>query len=463
MSRLHQALSALIAMELGIGVAILRAPPTTNQLPMPSMVGYHPDTERRVRTALADCDTAEAASVARVAEMLMSLGLYPESEASWRHAISLKPGDPDLRFNHAACLSSMGKIREAREELSRALELGHRREPDCWYFIGREWLREERSADAQAAFTSAQDLPAAQFELAKLDVRDGNAEQALPVIRRMQQAYPEASRVHLLRAQAARIVGDTDEAVRYEELSNLTYGELPGPWRQLQQRLIQLYEEHSPRRIARIAHQALQSGRVSTAETLLAASEDSTWEPYAADVAADVAAAKGDLPTHRARLERIIELDGADSYRLCRLGFALLASDDPVLAEQAFRDGVSLAAGERGNELRDMCEQLAVMAERRRDVDAALRWRGLAREYEGLALFRQTQYRQAMEKFREAVALDAGRVRAWYYLGECCRLLEQPEPARQAYGECLRRDPHFGRAERALSRLLLPGDAPATE
>jgi tetratricopeptide (TPR) repeat protein len=59
----------------------------------------------------------------------------------------------------------------------------------------------------------------------------------------------------------------------------------------------------------------------------------------------------------------------------------------------------------------------------------------------------------ARPAFEEAVKHDPELAAAWYYLGECDRLLGHPDAARTAFTRCLRIDPDFGRAHTALTLL----------
>jgi Flp pilus assembly protein TadD len=74
-------------------------------------------------------------------------------------------------------------------------------------------------------------------------------------------------------------------------------------------------------------------------------------------------------------------------------------------------------------------------------------------EAEGVDAFRRNDLATAIQKLGTATDLNPDRPRAWFYLGEACRVADDKNRARQAYDRCLALDPQHDRGQTGLARL----------
>ena len=61
----------------------------------------------------------------------------------------MSPNDPDIRFDWAFALTRIGLTKEAIEQLQQALTLSVQDSDTCWYFMGRNYLRQENEEQAR--------------------------------------------------------------------------------------------------------------------------------------------------------------------------------------------------------------------------------------------------------------------------------------------------------------------------
>ena len=446
-------LAMVIVAELGIGAwsAIERSQRPVP--PLPDTTGYHHYTKLKLGEALADCNPHRAADWSQLSDIFFALGFYSEAEACCRQAVALDGESPELRYLWGFCLSSMGQFASAREQFEQAIALGHPRATDCWYFIAMDHMREEDIEAAREALGHCTSLPAARFELAKLEFREGHPEQALPIVSDLQESHPDAWRVHFLRSQIEAQVGNSEPAANYRELADRTSGKIPSPWNERAKTILALYEERNVRHFLSLGAELLAHRDVEGAQALFTTEGGDDFDPVVEDLASDLALAQGDKLGQIAALERIIEQDGANSYRLSRLGFAQLAQGDVDGAIESLETGIRLHTGVRGREVIDMHEQLAEVSARSNQPDLAQQHLGRARYLEAIDLLRWGRAADASQTLDQSVKADDGNASAWFYLGEIHRLYENNELALTAYRNCLTIDPDHGRARVAEAKL----------
>lgn len=103
------------------------------------LMGCAPTSQQRFR------------EVHKEAMQFYNQGAYPEASEHFREALALRPNDPDLIYNLAACQDKMGKKDKAEELYRKALEFDAEHQPSRLALIQRRV--EDRNADLAGKMT----------------------------------------------------------------------------------------------------------------------------------------------------------------------------------------------------------------------------------------------------------------------------------------------------------------------
>src|SRR5262249_22060731 len=156
-------------------------------------------------------------------------GFFSEAEACYRQAAQMEPRSANLRYDWGFLLSQMGRIDDSNQQFQQALELGHPRPNDCWYFLGRNYLRLNQPENAAAGFSKRKELPANKYELARIYYRQGKLEQARNLVESLQAADPRAIESNFMCHRIELALANLNEADRYHELCDMATHKLPTP------------------------------------------------------------------------------------------------------------------------------------------------------------------------------------------------------------------------------------------
>jgi len=153
-----------------------------------------------------------------LAEALLGQGYYAYAEPNYRQALKMNPDNVEARFGLAFCLDKMGRMKESTEEYRTYLKK-ETRKPErqklvfyAKYAIGRNYLREENAPEAEKEFRKNPKFIPAQYQLAKLLIRSGRAEQALPIIKKYLKEIPHSLAFHYLDYLALSELNRPEEA-----------------------------------------------------------------------------------------------------------------------------------------------------------------------------------------------------------------------------------------------------------
>ncbi|HTK75524.1 MAG TPA: hypothetical protein VL371_09720, partial [Gemmataceae bacterium] len=178
--------------------------------PVADLTAIDPITADEIRAEIALCHTPE--HWAELGVMYFVTGCFPESEACLREASARAPANADFAFKHAYALERLGRLEESNAEYETTVRLEHPRTADCWYYVGKNYLRREQAGPAKAAFERAGALPGARYELALLRARAGEVSQADAEARRLSEEFPAAFEPVSLRYRLALARNDTAAA-----------------------------------------------------------------------------------------------------------------------------------------------------------------------------------------------------------------------------------------------------------
>ena len=441
-------LAVVIAIELAVGGYHVIQRLSHPGPPLADLSGLDPVATEELRALTAHCETTE--QWRKLGEAYLSLGFYPEAEACLRQASQLDPNGADLAFKHAFALERIGKLEDANGKYEAAARLNHPRQADCWYYVGRNHLRLEQPTPAAEAFTKAQVLPAARYELALLAARSGRASEAeqaaSDLARGFPESYPPASllyRLALARDDRTRAAAMADEFVRRPR-------PLPSPFDTEVNWVFETANSIGRDRLFRDAGREMQARRVSSAEQLLQESLQAAWHPDVADRLAEVRFVLGRPDDAAKLLSEVIDRAGPSFQLLWRLGQVHAARGDQSRAVELWERASRLATGP---EALGLWQDLAAHYERAGDAGQARRYSAKADLAEGMELLEKGQPSDAVTILTRAVNSNSDLTPAWYYLGRAQYSLGRASDARAAYQKCLALDANHGRAIRTMKLL----------
>lgn len=381
-----------------------------------------------------------------LAAIYLMYGFFHEADACCQRAAELNPGAILNNFWWGTTLYRLGDLQKSSEKFLAAIPPG---DPSqgvlSWYCIGLNRLREEQQEEAEKAFRAAAGFPSAEYELAKLLVRSGRADQALPIIEKLTRDDPQSIRYWQLRASAAEELGDLAHVDDFHERADrapsaYASDELTGFLeRQIEKRGLDLMIQNGRR--------AMDAGQMAEAARILRESLTREWRPLAADLLAEAELALG-RPDEAIRvLTGGIERFSATPARLAALGDAWRAKGNVEEGVRYWERSARLSAASPAH------ARLARHFAEAGDEALATKHQARATHAAGLAAFRQERLQEAAKSFGSAVELDPELAHAWFYLGECRRALDESSAAAQAYERCLEINRNHGRARRSLVRL----------
>jgi tetratricopeptide (TPR) repeat protein len=456
-SRVRLLLVVVIAAELGVGTYLWLRPQTPDppKPPLPDLAAVDPLAAAAIREQAANCREPE--QWAALGETYLGYGFFPEAEACYRYAKEREPDDPRRWYEWAFAAERTGRLAEANAGFERAAELGHPDPGGCWYYVGRNYLRQRDHAAAGAAFARAGEQPAARYEVARLLVREGRPDEAIPILDRLAAQFPIAVHPPLLRHKIEAL-RDGPAAVAYADLAGRlresptdpTVIHLPNPFYRDWKRLEDAHNQAGSAKGLREAERWLATGDWRAAEPKVRAAFENDWDPTAADLLAEVEFQK-DRPAEAVRLlQEAIDRAGPSAHLLARLGDAHLAARQSGAAEAVWARAALMEIDVSG---KAASHRLATHLEKTGRAEAARPYHARAWYGAGHEIFGEGRYAAAKEPLEWALKFDPQSAAAWFYLGECHRLTGRPDDARAAYRHCLDIDPDYGRAHAGLALL----------
>ena len=289
----------LIAFELIIGAmftfrAFSKPPP-----PIADLSLLDPIALKQLNELTSRCQSPN--DWVRLGEVYAALGYFREAEACYRGVY-----DPERRFEWGFILERLGEIESANEKYRSAIDAGHPRPNDIWYFIGRNHLRLEQANEAMFAFVRAERQPSAQYETARLLVREQKWRPAGQILDELIQRYPRASAPYLLRAEIDRVQG--------------TDSRLPTPFDREWQRLTDLYQKFGVQNNWITAHSLIEQRKYEEAEQILKRGLNVIWDTQGEDLLAEIELLTGRVNLATQRIENILAKEGPSIEMLIRLG-----------------------------------------------------------------------------------------------------------------------------------------------
>jgi tetratricopeptide (TPR) repeat protein len=442
-TRTQWLLLGVIAAEVALGAFLLVRHLNQPTPPIPDWNAVDPVATGELRSRVTSCQTGPHWQ--KLGELYLASGYFPEAEACLRQAARLTPGNAGLAFRQAFALERLGQAREAIAAYTQAIERGHSRKADCWYYVGRNHLRLGETDAARAAFQRAGDLPGAEYERALLDAEEGHPAEAQATAKRLAEAYPEAYPPVGLLYRLARRRGDDREASLLAESFTRRPRPLPTPFDHEVDWVFDLANRLGRNRLLQEARREAEAGRLPTAEKLLRTALEAGWTPEVADKLAGVLLAQGQRAEGLDLLVGATARGRASPELLWRLGQAQGEAGQPQRALETWERASRMATGPAAS---DLLQDLADRTNPSGRGDQGRRLTARARLARAVGLLDAGRPREALAEASGATEADPNLAEAWFNLGEALRQVGQPVEARRAYEHCLQRNPDHGRALR---------------
>lgn len=451
MTRWQKWLATVVIVELVASAVLAITHASRPEPPLPDLSRVDDETAMALNELREVARNGDARDWRELAEGYLGTGYYKAAEQCFRRATQLDPGDMQAGYGLAFCLERTGCTSAAIPIFSAVAEVAdHDLSRTCWYQTGRCFLRQDNMVDAEAAFRRIEKFPPAVYQLSKILIRTGRADEAVPLIEEYLAAVPNCLKFLQLRGKAAEALDDLktaekmrDRQDRGEYLTHLEYSlefiGMLGTKFGLGSRLargLKMKDEGT------VAQQQLSlTGAVALIR------EHRFWQYRSAFVAlAEVELALGHLDRVQELISEIRQTsyDGADLLEL-----------EGKAAYAAGRDSEAAALWKRAYLIRpsiDLCDELAMITSDpvQKNIYVARReW------IYGQQLFLVNNAEAALPHFKSANVLTPENPVILFSLGDVARVLGDNETAESCFRSCLRIQPTHGRAKQRLAWMGL--------
>lgn len=381
----------------------------------------------------------------RLGEGLLGKGFYSHAELAFRQSLREDPSHLKSQFGFAFCLDRTGRMEESNVAYGKVVQ-GAALTPEeqamqvyALYAMGRNSLRMEDEEQAHLLFQQNSGYPAADYQQAKLWIRSGNAEKALPLIRENLANIPFSLGFHFLDQRAQDALGDRRAAFKAKSMVDRS-----------------AYLVSLNFNTDYVAPLNAQTGIDARVTDLTEAREDEDWDRVEV-IAHEVFSVIGDSSVfaakpfvdamlqamiHKQQPQEVLDLvaklksEGrVDAITLEAAGDAYLLLNDPTQAIECWQRALRL------NPSISLHEKLADHG----SVGQSFHRSQVAFK-QGLEHYRRNRLRSAIPKFQQAIDINPDSADAWYYLGEMYFHLDQLDEATKAYQKCSELDPRHGKA-----------------
>lgn len=448
MTRVQWLLMVVVTAELASGGYVLSRRLGRATPPVPDLAAVDPVAAEDLRVLAANCSTP--AQWARLGEVYLATGFFPESAACFRTASALDWASADFAFKHAFALERIGMLDEANAQYEAAILRNHPRAAHCRYYMARNHLRLEQADRAMNEFKEAGALAGARYELAVLNARAGRIAEADAEATRLSAEFPETYEPVSLRYRLAVARQKQLAADRFADLFVNRPRPLPTPFDTEVAWVFGVANGVGRDRLFRDAGREMQAGRAGSAEANLRRALAAGWSPEMTDKLADVLFALGRPQEAAAVLAEAVARGGPSFGLLWRLGQAYDALGQPQRAVELWERAAQSATGPGA---KGLWQDLAERYQRTGNPVRAKPFQAKALLSDAMDELSAGKAPAAIAALKQAVKADPNFAHAWYYWGEAYRADDRPSDSRPAYERCLQIDPDHGRALRALKLL----------
>lgn len=401
-------------------------------------------------------DTNHPRDWKELAEALLGNGYYMAAEQCFRQSADLEPRNFHAIYGRGFCLERMGFTAEAVAVLRQVTKYA---DPDlartCWYQIGRCYLRQEDPIRAEAAFRRISDFPPAAYQLAKLLLREGRAEEAREIVETPLAQAPNSLKFLQLRMRIAEALGNAELSAELHDREDRAQYQVVLEYNQsfismfaqryglakVLAKAMRLRSEGSLRDRHMVLQRALQ---VIRAEEL--------WQYRSVMLAA--AHVELGLGHTDAAAKLVDEIEtftqtGPDVREL-----------RAMIAETEGRDERAFELWQKVASQRPSPEVYDALAATRSTISDARRERfvAFASLHRGIESYRSNNLSEAVKQLEAIGESLPDHPARHFYAGECHRLQGNIQAAKVSYQRCLDLNPNHGRSLRRLRQLQKGGE-----
>ncbi|WP_339734257.1 tetratricopeptide repeat protein [uncultured Gimesia sp.] len=447
----------LLVMELGYcGFLVVQR--LSRPLPvLPDAEFVDPLMMEDYRELSRQAETGSSLEWIKLGQALLGQGFYSYAENCFRQAADLDPSNLVAQASYAFCLERTGRMQASTLEYEKLVPLKTKRavpfasRQHFLYDIGKNYLREENAEQAEAAFRKNKGFQPAEYQLAKLLVRSGRAEEALPIINSNLSKISNSLKFLLLQSQALEELGRNEEALQAAEKVERAFDIVPLNFNT--QFLKPLSVRHGiEKELETYNHLIQQNDMDSLAKKLDEIFQLINDRP---------------MPQHKSALISMVEVEfqRKNPERMLLLIDQLNKFGIENADLLQFRAGAHMLKGEMEQAVPflqrvaqmsptiEVHQTLANYYHQQKQTDKRDLHLAKMALLQTMIAFRNNQLPSAEETIQRSVELNPRDPQAWFYYAETKRFLGDLQSAETAYKRCLELNPNHGRAVRELSRL----------
>ncbi len=408
-------------------------------------------TAEEIRQLQKRIDPASADDWFAMGRVLRAYELLPTANYCYERADKLRPHDHEILFSWGVSLSRMGQFDQAREKMEAAIEHGAENPHECWYVIGRDYLRMENPEAAEPALRNAITAQPnmAGVKLGRWLLRSDRPEEAVRILDEMIDKNPNTMTAHQIKGWAEAALGNDEAAYEHEQISLRCTDRIP-KFNYDSKEDADIISRFGIYRLLGESRGRQQRGNLAAAITTLQQAAEISWQERMARQLARYQLQNRDPQGAIATLNDCIRKVGASRTDLELLGVAYMQQGDPQQAKEAWLEAATMQATGVLMPNITVHEKLSEAFRIEGNTDLAKLHKGLQFYEEGKLAWRENQIRPALGFFEKAAKLLDDHAHTWFYLAQARRVHDDLDGARQAYQRCLEIDPNHGRA---LSRL----------
>jgi tetratricopeptide (TPR) repeat protein len=390
-------------------------------------------------------------------EILLGQGYYSYAELAFRRCLDLDAHDLPALFALAFCLDRTGQIKESTAIYERYIQLVGELHPAesniqfAQYGVGRNYLREENYEAALTAFKDVQKFPASEYQVAKLLIRAGKPEAAMPLLEKNLEALPLSLDFHYLAMLAMHELHRPDQEFesaqmmeRSAHLVSMSYNTNYVKFYRDLTGIEQLAEETNAN-IEKLSYDQAEKKLLG----LLQMMPDPNHMYYKRVAESLITVYM--LQKRPQEMQKWIDILHQNDY------------ETPDLLLQQSRVYLLLGNFDKAVELwkrvlliapsPEVHTMLATYYRQQQQLELANLHDSEKLLLDGIKLYRSNKLTESEKTLQQSIKLNPNNAQTWFYLGEIDKYLQKPAEAIAAYEKCLSLQPYYGRAIRQLKRL----------
>ncbi len=399
----------------------------------------------------------------KLGQALLGQGYYSYAENCFRQAVKNDPTDGLAQASYAFCLERTGRTQASTREYEKLEPLLGKKstafanKKHLLYATGRNYLREENAAEAEKKFRQNVDFQPADYQLAKLLVRSGQAESALSIIERNLEQSPRSLNFLALQAQALETLGRESEAKQAAEKVERALEIIP---LNFNTELVKPYSvRHGiEKEVEAYNHLIKRNDMDHLAEKLeeiFTLLEDRPMPQYKATLVSMI-----EVEFQRKNPERILMLiDKLKEHGVEDADLLQFKAGAYILSGEMEKAVPLLQRVLKMSPTIEVHQTLANYYEQQNDTEKRDYHQAKMALLYAMIAYRNNQLPAAEEAIQRAVKLNSRDPQAWFYYAETKRHLGDLKAAQTAYKQCIELNPNHGRALRELERLTAGKDA----